>query len=271
MATPLMGYVTPTTGGSSGTWGDDINNQFTGYVDSNLAAISTLAITGATYALSASEARSMTLRITGTLLQNCTISAGGGVLWNGVRMIENLTTGNFTITLSNAGGSCTVPQGHRGVFYLDTTFGPRAMSDVNASSGTEIPSGSVLSFYQAAAPTGWTQVTSLNDCSLRLVSGTGGGIGGSVNFSTLFGRTSVDGYVLQVADIPSHKHGVIKSGTAQQGYGSTTPRGITDGGSFTGGGDYAALDTVNTGGGGSHTHGLDMRVKYADFIVCSRN
>lgn len=49
-----------------------------------------------------------------------------------------------------------------------------------------IPVGSVKTFYQAAAPTGWTQVTTQNDKALRVVSGSGGGSGGAVAISTGF-------------------------------------------------------------------------------------
>jgi len=41
-----------------------------------------------------------------------------------------------------------------------------------------IPNGSVMVFFQSAAPTGWTKVTSQNDKTLRVVSGNGGGTGG---------------------------------------------------------------------------------------------
>jgi len=41
-----------------------------------------------------------------------------------------------------------------------------------------IPNGSVMVFFQSAAPTGWTKVTNQNDKTLRVVSGNGGGTGG---------------------------------------------------------------------------------------------
>ncbi len=41
-----------------------------------------------------------------------------------------------------------------------------------------IPNGSVMVFFQASAPTGWTKVTTQNDKTLRVVSGNGGGTGG---------------------------------------------------------------------------------------------
>lgn len=42
-----------------------------------------------------------------------------------------------------------------------------------------IVSGVIMPFYQAAAPTGWTKLTSQNDKALRVVSGSGGGSGGT--------------------------------------------------------------------------------------------
>jgi hypothetical protein len=38
-----------------------------------------------------------------------------------------------------------------------------------------IPVGTVMPFYQAAAPTGWTQVVTANDMAMRVVSGSSGG------------------------------------------------------------------------------------------------
>jgi hypothetical protein len=46
-------------------------------------------------------------------------------------------------------------------------------------------SGTVIPFFQASAPTGWTQNTTHNDKGLRVVSGTGGGNGGTVSFSSM--------------------------------------------------------------------------------------
>lgn len=71
----------------------------------------------------------------------------------------------------------------------------------------EIPSGSRMVFYQAAAPTGWTKVTGIDNRALRVVDGTGGGTGGSVGFSTLFGRTATDDHTLTAAEMPVHNHG----------------------------------------------------------------
>lgn len=47
------------------------------------------------------------------------------------------------------------------------------------------PAGTALSFFQASAPSGWVQNTSNNDAFLRVVSGAGGGTGGSASAATL--------------------------------------------------------------------------------------
>ena len=99
-----------------------------------------------------------------------------------------------------------------------------------------IPSGSVMLFYQAAAPTGWTRVDTQNNKALRVVSGTGptgggqgtstgGSAGGTTAFTTVFASRTVTGSVsggsvsvsvsgntggtsLTVAQLPTHQHGL---------------------------------------------------------------
>jgi hypothetical protein len=121
-------------------------------------------------------------------------------------------------------------------------------------------------FYQAAAPTGWTQVTALNDYALRLVSGTGGTTGGTTAFSTIFSATgpTTGATTLSTAQIPSHDHsyGPFFSG----GCGGNSPQTLGSGNTTN---NYT---TGATGGGGSHTHpGGNMNVFYANVIICSKN
>jgi len=56
---------------------------------------------------------------------------------------------------------------------------------VDASAGAVVPSGTPMVFVQATAPVGWTQDTSQNDRMLRVVSGAGAGMGGTVSPITL--------------------------------------------------------------------------------------
>lgn len=70
-----------------------------------------------------------------------------------------------------------------------------------------IPAGTVMLFFQASAPSGWTQVTTQNDKALRVVSGTGAGTGGSTAFTSVFGSGKTTGsYTLTTSDVPAHTH-----------------------------------------------------------------
>jgi hypothetical protein len=140
-------------------------------------------------------------------------------------------------------------------------------------------------FYQAAAPTGWTKVTTQDNKALRVVSGSGGVAGGSVAFTTAFASQTPSGTVavslnnttaagsvglsaggsvalsvsgsvgattLALSQTPSHNHAT----------------GTPNGGSLGTYGNYSYTNsypcTLNNnssvvfpnGGGGSHTHGF---------------
>jgi hypothetical protein len=155
-----------------------------------------------------------------------------------------------------------------------TSNGTTWTSATPAAGGTVIPAGTVILFYQAAAPTGFTQVTTQNDKALRVVSGTGGGTGGSVAFTTAFASQSVNGTVgtsgattLSTSQIPSHTH---STGNAVAGEGSA---------GFAGGEGGLITITGAAGGGGSHTHSggtftgtaINLAVQYIDIILCSKD
>lgn len=115
-------------------------------------------------------------------------------------------------------------------------------------------------FQQTSAPTGWTKQTSHNDKALRVVSGTVGS-GGSSAFSTVFGKTATDATTITTATMPSHNH----PGT----YYDTTTGGST--GNLYGGGGSTTFSVPAQGGGGSHTHGMDIRVQYVDVIIATKD
>ena len=131
---------------------------------------------------------------------------------------------------------------------------------------------------------------------MRVVSGsTGGSVFGVNSFSTTFPSTSttpitgggpvtitgltIGNTTLDINQIPSHAHPVNAGGSF---YVAATP-GPTP--AFTGSLAVApGTATGNTGGGGSHTHpaaytsatssfssSLDLRVKYIDVIICSKD
>ena len=155
---------------------------------------------------------------------------------------------------------------------LDDEDAAAARATLGAAAATVIPSGTVMSFFQPAAPVGWTQITTHTNKAIRIVSGTGGGSGGAVAFTTAFASQAVTGSnsatTLTEAQIPSHQHSYyIGSGT-----GSVMP-------------DYSPADGNNmgataytnfTGGGGSHNHtftgtAINLAVQYIDMILASKN
>jgi len=173
----------------------------------------------------------------------------------------------------------------------------------------EFASGTEALFVQTSAPTGFTTNTdaTLTQCCLQVVSGTGGGTGGSDTFSTVFTGSktaSVESAPISVANlavsaaglsagattlstpqIPAHSHqfrsiqgplnGVPGPYVPQIQNGTTIPTTMT---------------SNATGGGGSHSHSFSgsaslsgsvsspisasvptMDLKYADSIIATKD
>ena len=140
-----------------------------------------------------------------------------------------------------------------------TTIQELQSGDTIAGVDPGIPSGTAMLFIQAAAPTGWTKSTTLNDYALRIVSGTGGGTGGSIAFSTALGPSGTSGATtLSTAQMPSHNHSGLV-GTYFNSAGGFNPS-MSD-----------PTGMGYTGGGGSHTHSLGINVNYVDAIICTKD
>jgi hypothetical protein len=133
-----------------------------------------------------------------------------------------------------------------------------------------IPSGTVMVFFQPTAPVGWTKWTSYDDSTLRVSSGTGGSIGGSVSFSTLFGRTGTDAFTLATTHLGAHNHAMANLGSIY-----ILDTGAAGSYEFTSGPQQRnqAINYVtgNSGGGSPHSHPMDMRVRYVDVIIAQKN
>lgn len=125
-----------------------------------------------------------------------------------------------------------------------------------------VPSGTKMLFAQATAPTGWTKDTTHNDKSLRVVSGTGGGSGGSVAFSTVFGRTAVDASSLSIAQLAAHAHSISGTNNTSGSYSGY----VINSSSY-----QVSGYTGSQGSGSTHSHGLDLRVQYVDVIICTKD
>jgi Collagen triple helix repeat (20 copies) len=160
---------------------------------------------------------------------------------------------------------------------------------VDSATPPSFPAGTVMLFYQAAAPTGWTKLTTQNDKALRVVSGSGGVAGGTNAFSTVMAQTVVGSTTLAVATIPAHQNSGL-SGLENQAHvhgGILRTTGIASNyptvASANVYGTAGSSDGVNanhnhyftsdaTGGsGGAHNHGITMGIQYIDLILASKN
>ena len=121
------------------------------------------------------------------------------------------------------------------------------------------PTGTRLAFHQASPPVGWTQDTAIDDSMLRIVSGVGGGTGGT------------DSPILNDT-VPTHTHVADNAGAHTHNYDAF----LESGGNAFDAGVGVVRQTVATTSAGDHTHtiqdnagGANWTPKYHDFIVCS--
>lgn len=219
-----------------------------------------------------------------------------------------LTHHATTLILPNAGSNITAASGDTFIVSSDASGNARVSAYQRASGAAlvaaagDIPATSKMIFFQAAAPSGWTIDGTHNDKMMRVVSSSGGGSGGSLNFSTVFGYTATSGHTLTTANLPVQNLSLASLtgsvGTAiNVSNGNSIPANLSNGdfGTFSAqGGTHDVFDsvsedlvnisaalasgTVTFGGsiplGGSataHTHNIDMRARYIDVIVATKN
>lgn len=117
-------------------------------------------------------------------------------------------------------------------------------------------SGTRMLFQQTAAPVGWTKVTTYDNTALRVVSGAVGS-GGTVDFTAAFVNGNTGSHVLTLAEIPAHGGhlGIVSAG----GTGAEDPQASPN------------VQSDSLGGGGGHSHTLNLDVKYVDIIIASKD
>jgi len=158
------------------------------------------------------------------------------------------------------------------------------------------PSGTKMVFYQASAPTGWTQDTTaaLANTAMSIVTGSGGGTGGATSFYDVFNASTqpvdlgsvtvsvtgaVGAHTLTTPEIPAHSHSFSTAFGIDQTQSNPTQWKV----------NYAAqrlpITISNTGGGGSHTHPFSvssssaggtastpaLNLKYANVIIAAKD
>lgn len=264
------------TWGANGTTGSDLNTGLISLVDYALGGISTFTNPSGATSLSftaggGGDVQNCIWRWTGTITADTTVTTAAGdatTYLNGAYFWSNTTSGSFTITLTTANGSVVLPQGRRGILYVNNvnSVAPFIVAMVGSSTADPIPTGSVMLFYQNAAPSGWTLVTSQNNKALRVVSSAGGVAGGTNSFSTVFAQSATGSHVLTTSEIPAHTHAAAAGNFVITAAGSSyAPTGSGSGTS------YQSAATASAGSGGGHTHTFTMDVAYIDVLLCSRD
>lgn len=131
---------------------------------------------------------------------------------------------------------------------------------------SSIPSGSKMIFRMGAAPSGWTQDTSVNDQMLRFVNGNTVGTGGNWVISGV----SVGNHTLVAAEVPNIAQ---DPNTTRQGGAGLFFNTNNTGGYLSNAGNNGGF--TSGGGGGPHAHPLtadgSWRPAYADVILATKN
>ena len=158
----------------------------------------------------------------------------------------------------------------------NTGVDPTIDSGTNWIKLSEFSSGTKLVFSQASAPTGWTKSITVDDTTIRIVSGTTGGTTGGTHGLSSPPSTShlhtTNSHTLSIAEMPYHSHNFTSySGTvALQGGESLWSSAMVNP-------IFQNATTAYTGSGGSHNHGdttlggsTAFAPKYLDSILCTK-
>lgn len=129
------------------------------------------------------------------------------------------------------------------------------------------PAGTKLTFFQAAAPTGWTQDTANNNCMLRVVNTAGGGTGGS-DSPILMDKVPSHTHTADVTD-PGHRHSITKSNTGSGTGAVADSENVSPPANETTAIQIATTGiTVSVNANGS---AANWTPKYLDMIICSKD
>jgi len=184
-------------------------------------------------------------------------------------------------------------------------------SGANLTGVEPFPSGTKQVFYQASAPTGWTQDTTaaLNESVMSVVTGSGGGTGGSTAYFSSFLATTdksaadpdapvsgsvsgtVGAHTLSVPEIASHNHQMRFGPPNFQSRPDLTPQykasAVSSVNYVYPNNNYKDVGIKPNGGGGSHSHPFSgtlssatadvsvtvpaANVKYANVIIAAKD
>lgn len=300
-------------GENANTWGDRLNTNVIDLVDAAVAGVTAVDVdgqggTGVTLAAndgSPDQARSLGLRMTGTLAADVTVSYATRP--EKIYFVNNETVGGHNVIMDNGSTKVTVGNGAA----LLATNGSNSYAIRDFESGTRI------AFNQNTAPQGWTVITSASHAgaALRIVNAatSGAQVGGNNEFTTVFNTdivVSIQGSTesatlsgntlsttLSIGSMPAHSHSGRAYLNAHGSLGAitTVSPGSTinhenSGHTVSNTTSFDISGVVRTsvvGGGAGHTHSLagqgshshtvtitdsfNLDVKYVNFIVCEKD
>ena len=216
--------------------------------------------------------------ITGTLA----VSQGGSGATATTGSGNNVLSTSPTLVTPNLGTPTTlVGTNITGTAASLTVGNATTASNLNGT-WAQMPAGTVTNFFQASAPTGWTQNTSYSNHMMRIVSGAGGGSGGTMSpilnnvvpshthgFST--GGASANHVHYDAGH--SHSFNIYNAGVYGSGPGANVARWGINSSTDTG---YASIgymsnDHSHSGSTDNGSSQTNWTPQYIDNILCSKN
>ena len=135
--TTNKGYSVQTASSNAGVWGvgasTALNEGVFEILDLNLGGLFSKSLAASNYTLVADDYRRLIHRYSGTLTANIVLTYPAvGALY----LVENTTSGAFTVTLSNGVGSTiAIPQGGSALVASEATNGMRAIIGASSAAG----------------------------------------------------------------------------------------------------------------------------------------
>lgn len=135
---------------TSPTWDVPLNSDFT-IIDDAFGGTTTVSLTNVNVTLTQTQTQKACIKLTGTLTGNVTINFPASV--SGYYLVNNATTGSFTVTLAYTGGAGPTFATKQGVFnfvWVDASAG-----GVYAASNAQIIAGSGISVTGSTVSVNW--------------------------------------------------------------------------------------------------------------------